>query len=38
LTAAPLVYDPPVSDPSQITQRQVPAANGNPAYTPNAKE
>jgi alpha-beta hydrolase superfamily lysophospholipase len=32
LTAAPLVYDPPVSDPAQLTQREVPAANGIPAY------
>jgi pimeloyl-ACP methyl ester carboxylesterase len=32
LTDIPLAFDPPVSDPSQIETREVPASNGLPAY------
>jgi pimeloyl-ACP methyl ester carboxylesterase len=32
LTDIPLVFDPPVSDPSQLATRDVPASNGLPAY------
>jgi len=32
LTQTPLVYDPPVTDPAQLTTRDVAAANGIPAY------
>jgi pimeloyl-ACP methyl ester carboxylesterase len=32
ITTIPLVYDPPVTDPSQIATRDVPAEGGAPAY------
>jgi pimeloyl-ACP methyl ester carboxylesterase len=32
LTDIPLVFDPPVSDPSQFATREIPASNGLPAY------
>jgi len=32
LTAIPLVYDPPVSDPAQFTMKEVAAKDGGPAY------
>jgi len=32
LTQTPLVYDPPVSDPAQLTTRDVAAAGSAPAY------
>ena len=32
LTDVPLVYDPPVSDPKEIATRDIPAAEGAPAY------
>ena len=32
LTDVPLIYDPPVSDPSRLATRDVPAAGSTPAY------
>jgi pimeloyl-ACP methyl ester carboxylesterase len=32
VTDIPLAYDPPASDPKEIATRDVPAANGAPAY------
>ncbi|MEP7353809.1 MAG: alpha/beta fold hydrolase [Acidobacteriota bacterium] len=32
LTEVPMVFDPPISDPSQLTTKEVAAANGTPAY------
>ena len=32
LTDIPLMFDPPISDPSQLETREVPASNGSPAY------
>jgi pimeloyl-ACP methyl ester carboxylesterase len=32
LTDIPLAFEPPVSDPSQLATRDVPASNGLPAY------
>ena len=32
ITDIPLVFDPPISEPSQLETREVPASNGLPAY------